>query len=459
MGGVDLGGPRSPADAVVAFVGDLRRAGLALGPDAAVAFARALDVVGPTASLGTAYWAGRATLVRRPEDVVAYDAAFARAFGPVPGRSGPAGGPPAVGHVAAGRVGDGGLPGHAGATDVPATPVEGPGPDRPGAVPAAPGPSAAGDPRPAAAGGPHPWEEAAPARGDVDSGSEAEALPEGVAGDDPAATGGVGPVARARWSAREVLRARDFATLTPSELAEVHRIVAGLRLTGGSRPSRRRRPVRGPRGAVDAARTARAALRTGGEPLRLARTGPSTRPRPLVLLCDVSGSMEPYARALVRFAQAAVRARRRVEVFALGTRLTRLTRELSARDPDAALAAAAAAVADWAGGTRLGETLRAFNDEWGVRGTARGATVVVLSDGWDRGDPALLAEQMARLRRVAHRLVWVNPLKATEGYEPSARGMAAALPWLDEFVEGHSLAALEDLAEVLGGGPARGGVR
>ena len=169
-----------------------------------------------------------------------------------------------------------------------------------------------------------------------------------------------------------------------------------------------------------------------------------------MLLCDVSGSMEPYARALLRFLHAAVVGRGRVEAFALGTRLTRITRELSSRDPDAALGAAARRVVDWSGGTRLGEGLREFNDQWGVRGMARGAVVVILSDGWDRGDPEVLGEQMARLARVAHRIVWVNPLKATPGTRPLARGMAAALPYVDEFVEGHSLASLEHLAEVIG---------
>src|SRR5207249_3014488 len=141
----------------------------------------------------------------------------------------------------------------------------------------------------------------------------------------------------------------------------------------------------------------------------------------------------------------ATRRRGRVEAFALGTRLTRLTRALSSRDPDEAIAAAADAAADWSGGTRLGDGLRTFNDEWGVRGLARGAVVVILSDGWDRGDPEELAEQMARLHRVARRVVWVNPLKASEGDAPLARGIAAAFPYGDEFVEGHSLAACEAL--------------
>ena len=206
----------------------------------------------------------------------------------------------------------------------------------------------------------------------------------------------------------------------------------------------------------------RRALRTEGEAITVARRRPGQRPRRLVLVCDVSGSMEPYCRALLRFAHAATTARSRVEVFALGTRLTRLTRQLRTHDPDVAMNAVAGAVPDWSGGTRLGDGLRRFNDEWGVRGVARGAVVVILSDGWDRGDPAVLGEQMARVHRVAHRVIWVNPLKASPGYAPLAGGMAAALPWVDEFVEGHSLAALDHLAAVLrqddgsGSAPVRG---
>lgn len=170
-----------------------------------------------------------------------------------------------------------------------------------------------------------------------------------------------------------------------------------------------------------------------------------------MVLLDISGSMEPYARSLLRFVHAAVVAHGRVEAFALGTRLTRVTRELQRRDPDDALRRATAALADYAGGTRLGEGIAAFNDDWGVRGMARGAIVVILSDGWDRGSPELLDEQMSRLARVAHRIVWVNPLKATEGYAPLARGMAAALPHVDAFVNGHSIASLDALADVVAG--------
>ncbi|MFQ5558329.1 MAG: VWA domain-containing protein, partial [Acidimicrobiales bacterium] len=222
-----------------------------------------------------------------------------------------------------------------------------------------------------------------------------------------------------------------------------------LRLQGPARPRRRPRPTRAARGRPDVRRTFQAALRSGGEPIRMHRRTRGERPRRLVLLLDVSGSMESYARALLRFVHAAVAGRTRVEAFALGTRLTRLTRELSSRDPDRALRAASTAVRDWSGGTRLGEGLERFNDEWGCRGMARGAVVVVLSDGWDRGEPELMAEQMQRLHRVAHRVIWVNPLKASSGYEPLARGMAAALPHVDAFIEGHSLDALETLAEIV----------
>jgi uncharacterized protein with von Willebrand factor type A (vWA) domain len=256
-----------------------------------------------------------------------------------------------------------------------------------------------------------------------------------------------------RWSAAEVLRTKDLAECDDDEMAEAQRLMARMPVVASRRRSRRHRRL--PAGATrpgarrDLRATVRAALRDGGEPIELVRKAPARTPRRLVLLVDVSGSMEPYARALVRFAHAAVAGRRRVEAFALGTRLTRLSRQLGTRDPDEALRAVSADVADWSGGTRLGPVLREFNDRWGVRGMARGAVVVILSDGWDRGDPDVLAEQMARLARVAFRVVWVNPLKATPEYAPLARGMAAALPYVDEFVEGHSVAALESLVEVI----------
>ncbi|MET7317107.1 VWA domain-containing protein [Streptomyces thermoviolaceus] len=260
-----------------------------------------------------------------------------------------------------------------------------------------------------------------------------------------------GPPVASLASSAEVLRHRDVATLDAAERARLNRLLAAFSLRGCSRRSARQRPAR--RGAVDPHRTVREMLRHGGESALLRRHARVDRPRRVVLLVDVSGSMGPYADALLRFAHAAVRGRR-TEVFTIGTRLTRVTRELSHRDPDLAMAAVAEAVPDWRGGTRLGELLRAFLDRFGQRGMARGAVVVLLSDGWERGDPALLAEQMRRLHRLAHRVVWANPRKARPGYAPLVAGMAAALPSVDAFVEGHSLAALERLAAVVRGADA-----
>ncbi|AOR36862.1 hypothetical protein BFF78_03620 [Streptomyces fodineus] len=258
-----------------------------------------------------------------------------------------------------------------------------------------------------------------------------------------------GPPVAALASPAEVLRHRDFASLDPAERDQLRRLLAVFALRGQARRSARRRPAR--RGEVDPRRTVRELLRRGGEPARLRRHARVRQPRRVVLLVDVSGSMAPYADALLRFAHAAVRAGR-TEVFTIGTRLTRVTRELSHRDPDLAMAAVAAAVPDWRGGTRLGELVRAFLDRWGRRGMARGAIVVLLSDGWERGDPELLGQQMRRLHALAHQVVWANPRKARPGYAPLAAGMAAALPSVDAFVEGHSLAALERLAAVVRGG-------
>lgn len=251
-----------------------------------------------------------------------------------------------------------------------------------------------------------------------------------------------------RWSTAELLRDKDLAACSTEERAEVHAAILALRMRAPRRAGRRL--VAAPRGAPDLRRTVRASVTLGGDPAPLLLRRQGTRARRLVLLLDVSGSMEPYAAAMLRFAHAAVVARRRVEVFALGTRFTRLTRLLASRDPDAALRAATTAMPDWAGGTRLGASLRSCNDRWNVPGAARGATVVVVSDGWDRGEASVLGSEMARLRRVAHRILWVNPLKASPGFEPTAAGMAAALPHVDELLEGHALGSLEALAQVVG---------
>lgn len=253
-------------------------------------------------------------------------------------------------------------------------------------------------------------------------------------------------------SARERLRHRRFDRATDEEIAAIGAALHRLRVAVPHRTSRRTSPGR--RGELDLARTLDRAIDSDGELVDLAWQQRRTRPRRLVLLLDVSGSMAGHARAMLRFAVAArgtaVReAGRHVEVFAFGTRLTRLTDVLTTRDPDAAITAAAAEVVDWDGGTRIGENVDRLTRRWGRRGILRGAVVVVCSDGLERGDPALLGAAMARLRRHVHRVVWVNPLAGDPRYEPSQRGMRAALPHVDVFVPGHDLASLEDLAEIL----------
>ena len=258
-------------------------------------------------------------------------------------------------------------------------------------------------------------------------------------------------VLRALASETEVLRQRDVASLTA---AEKHRL-AGMFATLRPRPPVRRtaRHQAWHRGEVDASRTLRASLRRMGEPADIAWRRRGVRPRRVVLLVDVSGSMSGYADALLRLAHRFTQVGREsggvVETFTVGTRLTHLTRAMRVRDPERALVAAGETVPDWSGGTRLGETLRFFLDRWGQRGMARGAVVVVFSDGWERGDPTLLGEQMARLRRIAHRVVWVNPHRGKTGYEPVQQGVVAALPYCDEFLAGHSLATFAELVEVV----------
>jgi hypothetical protein len=244
--------------------------------------------------------------------------------------------------------------------------------------------------------------------------------------------------ARASWA--ELLRAKSFAELSAEELGQLAELAALIGLTVPERRTRRREAAR--RGTPDLRRTIRRSFRTAGEPLVLPRRRRRKRPRRLILLLDVSRSMTAYSRALVVIAHAALRANPRWEAFCFGTRLTRVTRALTGSDPNAALERAAAEVLDWDGGTRIGESVKAFLDRYGHAGLARGAVVVLCSDGLEVGDPGLLAEQMARLSRLAHRVVWLNPLMESDAYEPRARGMQAALPFIDSFGGGHNLNAV-----------------
>jgi uncharacterized protein with von Willebrand factor type A (vWA) domain len=248
-------------------------------------------------------------------------------------------------------------------------------------------------------------------------------------------------------TAAERLGGRDFARLEPDELAEL--VTAMRRLRLASPPRRTRRTAVGPRGAaVDLRATLRQARRTGGHPVRLHRRRPLVKPRRLVVLCDISGSMAPYARALLQLIYCAAGGSR-AEVFTFATRLTRLTRVLARVTPAVALERAGRAAPDWSGGTRIGETLREFLDAHGARGMARGAVVLILSDGWDTGDPALLGSQMTRLSRLAHRIVWANPRTQSPRFQPLAGGMAAAWPHCDAVVSAHRLTALDDLLAAL----------
>ncbi len=278
---------------------------------------------------------------------------------------------------------------------------------------------------------------------------ERAALPRvGIPDAAPAPGGGEPTPVPVAWSDLELLRTKDFAGYTEAETVLARELIARLARRGPTRLSRRTRPARRRGHAPDLRRLVRASLRTGGEPLERHWRAPTVRPRALVLVCDVSGSMAPYSRMLLQYLHACVAARRRVEAFAFGTRLTRITHELSGRDHDRAMERAAAAVVDFAGGTRIGEALAELNRVHGRR-LGRGAVVVILSDGWDRGDPDLLSGEMARLRRSAHRLVWLNPLAAHTDYEPLTRGMAAAIPHTDRLLPGNSLASLEELAVIL----------
>lgn len=261
--------------------------------------------------------------------------------------------------------------------------------------------------------------------------------------DTPAGSGSY----RALAAAAERLAHRDFGDLSEAELAALVAAMRRLRLSPPLRRSRRLRPA-SHGGRVELRATLRRAARAGGDTARLQRRRPGWRPRRLVVLCDISGSMAPYARAMLQLLYCAAGGTQ-AEVFTFATRLTRLTRLLRHRQPAAALEAAGQAAPDWSGGTRIGAALREFNTAYGARGMARGAVVVIVSDGWDTGAPQQLGQQMGRLSRLAYRIVWVNPRTASARYQPLAGGMAAAWPYCDAVVSGHRLAALDELVAVI----------
>ncbi len=276
-------------------------------------------------------------------------------------------------------------------------------------------------------------------------------------GDGDAEPGTPPIVTRRTWSAREAFRQKSFSAYSEEELDEAAAAMAGLGWHPGWRRTRRWTTGQGP--TIDLRRLLRRSLRAGGDIVSLPRRTRTIRVRPIVVIADISGSMERYARMLLHFAHALVGHRRKVEAFLFATRLSRITPQLRHENPDEAVRAVGRAVTDWAGGTRIGDSLRAFNISWGQRVQAGDAVVLIVSDGWDRGDPAHLAREMAHLQRSCHRLIWLNPLLGTPGYEPLTRGMRAARPHVDDFLPAHNLASLEALANYLNAVPGRRAAR
>ena len=375
----------------------LRAAGVPASPERAARFAATVGIARPT-TVHELYWLARVTLVDQHDQLEAFDLVFRQVFGGMADVAGDRG------DSAAPR-----LPPHL----------------RPG-------------PRVRAGGEPRGGESEVP----TPSAAESE-------GREPDDQGRVLMTA----SVEERLRHKDFADYTADELATLRRLVQELRVVAPRR--RARRSEGAPSGRrLDLRRTLRRSHRTGGDPVRRQYRRRTSQPRRVVLIADVSGSMEAYSRVYLQLLQGAVRGAR-AEAFVMATRLTRVSKMLASGHPDVALAKGAEAAPDWSGGTRLGAALKTFVDDYGRRGMARGAVVVVISDGWERADPATLGEQMARLERLAHRIIWVNPRSAAERYEPLAGGMAAALPHVDVFVSGHSLGALDEVLDAIRGTPQR----
>jgi uncharacterized protein len=369
----------------------LHEAGVPVTAERSARFAEALTLVCPV-SRRRLYWTARAVLVSDPVQVAPFDAVFAAVFG-------------------------------SGGADAVAFP-----PDDARSIPVAP------DEQPAAG---------------RRAGHEGAAPPSGgsppAPGRAPAVREVAVPVAA---SEEERLRGKRFDELEPAELIALYRLMTRLKIATPRR--RTRRAERDRRGEhMDMRRTLRGSLRTGGDPIRLARRRRRVVSRRMVMLCDISGSMEPYARAYLQFLTCAAGSGPNAEAFVFATRLTRITRALASRSPERAIQRAAAAAPDWSSGTRIGDALRAFNDRHGRRGMARGAVVLILSDGWERGEPHLVGREMERLARLAYRIVWVNPRVSASGFSPRAGGMAAALPHVDALVSGHSLDALAEVADAI----------
>ncbi len=383
---------------VGAFSRRLHEAGVPMTAERSVRFARALSLVRPE-SRRRLYWTARSVLVSDSAQLRAFDSVFFSVFG----RGDEYEAPPAPD-----------------APTVPAPHDTRPATDRPqapeGSTPSSLLASAAA---------------AAAAKSGQGEESDRDVLVPVVASDE------------------ETLRRKSFDALEPGELAALYRLMTRLRISTPTRLTRRSDRAR--RGAhVDLRRTLRGSMRTAGDPIRLAHRRRRVVRRRLVMLCDISGSMEATARAYLQFLTCAAGAGPNAEAFVFATRLTRLTRALASRSPERAIQRAAATAPDWSSGTRIGEALKEFNDRHGRRGMARGAVIVIMSDGWERGDPQLVGREMARLARLAHRIVWVNPRAAASGFSPRAGGMAAALPYCDALVSGHSLEALEEVAEAIG---------
>jgi uncharacterized protein with von Willebrand factor type A (vWA) domain len=379
------------AEVAVRFGALLSAAGVPIAPERCGRFTAALVLAAPATKIEL-YWVARVTLLSDHAHIAAFDAVFDRVFG------------------ARALVDD--------VTRNPDAP--------PPVVETRPG-----DPGPAQHGG-----TAASGYQERLTPGQATAPCDDVDDDDR-------PSGLAAVSAQERLRHTDFAALSEEELATVSALLARVALVAPPRPARRRERHRGgPH--VDLRATLARAQRTGGDPVTLVERRRRTRSRRLVALCDISGSMEPYTRAYLQLLHAAVRGAD-AEAFVFATRLTRLTRELAVRTPAEALRRAGKAAPDWSGGTRIGRALKAFTDTYGRRGLARGAVLLIVSDGWERDDPELVGTQMERLARLAHRIVWVNPRRASPRYAPLVAGMAAALPYIDHFVSGHSVAALDEV--------------